>query len=87
MTIDLHLALRAVARVLEDGERPESAPNHWTRLLVKIHLAKGLIHAEKALLGVSSTEDDLAHSVCRLLLALELRERQRAALTKSESDR
>jgi hypothetical protein len=86
VNIDLHLALRAIARVLEDGERPESDPNHWTRLPVKFHLAKGLVHAEKALLGVSSPDDDLAHAAVRLLLGLELRERQRAAATKSESD-
>jgi hypothetical protein len=75
---DLRLALRAAANVFERGERPVDAPTHWTRVSIRTHLAKALIHLEKAALGVPSNEDDLINGLCRVLLAAELRERARA---------
>jgi hypothetical protein len=43
-------------------------------------IAQALIHAEKAMLGVVSDDDELAHAAVRLLLALEQRERERIAV-------
>ena len=79
---ELHQALRIVAEVLERGEatHPADGENHWTRLSAREHVRRAMVHGERFILGVLVDHDDtdeLAHAATRLLLALEMRERQR----------
>ena len=72
---DLRLALAGAAKILEQGERPADSPTHWSKVSIRTHLAKALVHLERAALAVPSDEDDLINGLCRVLFAAELRER------------
>jgi hypothetical protein len=78
---ELRKALRKVAHILEvgDANHPVSAPNFWQKLPVREHLRRAMVHLERSLLDVRGRDDDLAHAATRLLLALELRERDAIA--------
>jgi hypothetical protein len=79
---ELRRALRITSRVLERGERthPPSAANHWRQLSVRDHVTRAMVHIDKFLVGAAGGADDLAHALTRLLLAVELRAREREAL-------
>jgi hypothetical protein len=79
---EMRLALKAVAHVLGLGERshPPDAPNHWQRLSVRDHVARAMVHLDRVLVNAAGDTDDLAHALTRLMLAVELRERQRESL-------
>jgi len=82
--IEVRHALAVIARVLNESERthPPEAANNWLRLSVRDHIGRAINHATKALMGVADDGDDLANAACRLLLALERRERERATLQR-----
>jgi hypothetical protein len=75
---ELRHAFRLIAHVLAAAEHthPSGAANSWMKVPVREHVRRALAHAERALLGVASEEDELAHAATRLLLALERRERE-----------
>ena len=77
---ELRNTLKIAAAVLARGERPATSPEHWQALTVRQHVAHALQHLDKYVVNANSGVDDLAHALVRLLLAVELRERQRAAL-------
>ena len=74
---EIRRTLRLVGHMLKAGEatHPPHADNHWQRVPAREHIRRGLAHAERALLGVASDEDELTHAACRLILAIERRER------------
>jgi hypothetical protein len=74
---DLRNALRIVARILARGERthPPDAANHWLKISTRKHVARAMTHLDRFLVGANGCDDDLAHALTRLLLAVELRER------------
>jgi hypothetical protein len=76
---ELRLALRTVADVLKRGDstHPVGSASHWLNLDTQAHLRRALEHADKALVGVDDGEDHLGHALARMLLACEVRERQR----------
>lgn len=73
---DLRRAIRAASRVFEAAERTHrpGSQKHWQSLTVREHLAHAARHAEQAILGMGD-EDHLVHALCRLMLCVELRER------------
>jgi hypothetical protein len=88
---ELHKALRVVARVLANGEATHrvGSANHWTRLSPREHTRRAMVHGERFILGVLVDHDDtdeLAHAATRLLLALELREREQREQLDRASD-
>lgn len=87
---ELHKALRVIAGVLAAGEatHPPGSSNHWTQLSAREHTRLAMIHSEKFILGilVDHDEDELAHAAARLLLALEVRERERREQIDREDD-
>lgn len=68
-------ALLSVAGVLYKGARKYGEWN-WLKIPLEEHLNHALVHLLK-LQNESSQEDDLAHAACRVLFALDLRERHR----------
>jgi hypothetical protein len=79
---ELRRALRIASRVLERGDcnHLAGADNHWLKVPVRDHVARALVHLDKFLVGAAGEADDLAHALTRLLLAVELRAREREAL-------
>jgi hypothetical protein len=76
---ELRLALRAIAHVLERGERDHVAGD-WLDLPTRDHAAKAMSHLDHYLVGADVTEDHLVNAACRLLFCIELRQRQRESL-------
>jgi hypothetical protein len=74
---EIRNALAIIARILDAGERthPPGAENHWLKLSARDHIRRGLVHADRALVGALSGEDHLAYAATRFILALEQRER------------
>jgi hypothetical protein len=71
--INLDQALCALARTLAAGRRTHRA-GAWRLKPVQKHLQHARKHLDLLASG-SAGEDHLAHAACRLLMALELRER------------
>ena len=77
-------AIKTVIRVLEAGAKTHE-PGAWRRLSVTDHIRHACAHLAKTS-DVAQLidhlnhrdEDHLAHAACRLLMALELREEQKA---------
>jgi hypothetical protein len=76
-------AVKVIASVLAEGAatHPEGSPQHWQSLTVRQHLGKAFDHLARALAGLSD-EDHAALAAARLMLALELRGRQRTEAGK-----
>ena len=74
--INLDQALCALARTLAVGRRTHRA-GAWRLKPVQKHLQHARKHLDLLASG-SAGEDHLAHAACRLLMALELRERTAA---------
>jgi hypothetical protein len=71
--INLGLALSILARTLAAGRCTHRA-GAWRSKPVQKHLQHARKHLDLLAIG-SGGEDHLAHAACRLLMALELRER------------
>ena len=71
--VNLDQALGVLARTLAAGRRTHRA-GAWRLKAVQKHLQHARKHLD-LLASVSAGEDHLAHAACRLLMALELRER------------
>ena len=71
--VNLDQALRILARTLASGRRSHRA-GVWRLKPVQKHLRHARKHLDLLASGVGG-EDHLAHAACRLLMALELRER------------
>jgi hypothetical protein len=71
--VNLDQALSVLARTLAAGRRTHRA-GAWRLKPVAKHLRHARRHLELLAIG-SEGEDHLAHAACRLLMALELRER------------
>ncbi len=70
--VNLDQALRILARTLASGRRSHRA-GAWRLIPVQKHLRHARKHLDLA--SGAGGEDHLAHAACRLLMALELRER------------
>lgn len=79
--VNLDQALSAVARTLVSGRRSHRA-GAWRLKTVHKHLQHARRHLDLFAIG-GEGEDHLAHAACRILMALELRER--TARTPAES--
>jgi len=71
--VNLDQAFCILARTLATGRRTHRA-GAWRSKPVQRHLQHARTHLD-LLAGGSEGEDHLAHAACRLLMALELRER------------
>jgi hypothetical protein len=78
---DFGLALAAIARVLDEGARTHSGD--WRDESASFHTGRAERHL-RLLRETDTAEDHLANAACRLLMALELRER--AAEARKPSD-
>ncbi len=81
--VNLDQAFCILARTLASGRRSHRA-GAWRSKPVQKHLQQARKHLDLLASGVGG-EDHLAHAACRLLMALELRERtakSRASETK-----
>ncbi len=72
--VNLDQALCVLARTLAAGRRTHRA-GAWRLKAVQKHLQHARKHLDLLAASVSAGEDHLAHAACRLLMALELRER------------
>jgi hypothetical protein len=70
--ITFRLALAAIARVLDEGARTHSGD--WRDESASFHTGRAERHL-RLLRETDTAEDHLANATCRLLMALELRER------------
>jgi hypothetical protein len=70
--ITFELALAAIARVLKEGARTHSGD--WRDESASFHAGRAERHL-RLLRETDTAEDHLANATCRLLMALELRER------------
>lgn len=88
---ELTNGLRLIAQILRVGERthPSDGTTHWLKLSCKEHAARAIFHLERLILQVhtGAGEDDLANAAARLLLALELRERERLKAIEANEPR
>ncbi len=76
MTInELGKALTAIETVLAEGERTH-APGAWLENAPENHARRAARHLAQLEAGDRS-EDHLTHALCRLALAVEVRERRR----------
>jgi hypothetical protein len=78
---ELRLALKVVAGILKAGERSH-APGSWLEDSAREHQRRAAAHLERAMLNVWQGEDELGNALVRLLMAVELRERNRQAAAR-----
>jgi len=81
--VNFDQALCTLARTLTAGRRTHRA-GAWRSKPVQKHVQHARKHLELFASGVGS-EDHLAHAACRLLMALELRERTAQTRTVSST--
>jgi hypothetical protein len=84
---DLCRALDATIATLAEGMRSHAidAPDYWIRVSPRAHAVRAAIHIEKFLLGLSD-EEHLRHAYVRILMAVELTERERASVKEPTKD-
>lgn len=65
-------AIRAIDRILEVGAKQGYLPGSWRQESYEHHLGKAIHHAGRAIEGCAD-EDHLAHALCRLAMAYEVK--------------
>ena len=84
---NFRLALNATIATLASGIRNHSidSETYWLKLSPRCHIAHAMVHLNKHLANMTD-EDHLGHAFCRLLMAVELTERERLSAKEDRTD-